>query len=67
MTKWWGQSAGQAGWACIAYEWAYSPLCRLMGLEPWSITWYGGLLVVTCAVLNAVQWALDAHPRPLSS
>jgi hypothetical protein len=63
MTKWWGQGIGGAGWACIVYEWGYSPLCRFFGYEPWTITWYGGTLVAICVVLNLFQWSLDAHPE----
>jgi hypothetical protein len=66
MTKWWGRNVGAVGWQFLLYDWAYSPLMRYSGIEPWSPTWYGCGLVVICIGLNTIQIAVDAHPRRAS-
>ena len=36
--------------AILAFEWVYKPFCWLLGVTPWSPTWYAVCLLVFAAI-----------------
>lgn len=49
-----------AGMTCLAYQWGYVPLCGLVGIVPWSLSWYGGLLLATGTILAVSQAMMES-------